>query len=126
MTRNALGWFEIPVTDFDRARKFYSAIFDFEMPVYEFGPDGKMGVLLHEQGKGVGGAIFSSPKHRVAPNESGTIVYLDTTPDMDTVLRRITEAGGRITMPKMSVPGTGAYAVFIDSEGNQVGLFEQA
>lgn len=32
MTVNALNWFDIPVTDFERAKAFYNAIFDFEMP----------------------------------------------------------------------------------------------
>jgi predicted enzyme related to lactoylglutathione lyase len=35
--QNALNWFEIPVTDFDRARSFYSNIFDFEMPSMPMG-----------------------------------------------------------------------------------------
>ena len=32
MVTNAISWFEIPVDDFERARTFYSAIFDYEMP----------------------------------------------------------------------------------------------
>ena len=32
MTVNAISWFEIPVIDFARAKKFYNAIFDFDMP----------------------------------------------------------------------------------------------
>ncbi len=29
---NALNWFEIPVSDFDRAKKFYETFFDYQMP----------------------------------------------------------------------------------------------
>ena len=29
---NAINWFEIPVTDFDRAKKFYETIFDYQIP----------------------------------------------------------------------------------------------
>lgn len=60
ITRNALNWFEVPVIDFDRAKKFYSAIFDFEMPEIQMGPN-RLGFFLHEQGQGVGGAIVQGP-----------------------------------------------------------------
>ena len=29
---NALNWFEIPVSDFERGKKFYETIFDYQMP----------------------------------------------------------------------------------------------
>jgi len=35
--KNSLNWFEIPVIDFKRARKFYSRIYDYEMPSMEMG-----------------------------------------------------------------------------------------
>lgn len=35
---NALNWFEIPVEDFNRAKKFYEAIFNFQMPESTMGP----------------------------------------------------------------------------------------
>lgn len=31
MSKHTINWFEIPVNDFERARKFYSHILDFEM-----------------------------------------------------------------------------------------------
>ena len=55
MTKNAISWFEIPVQDFERAKTFYSAIFDYEMP--EMPMEGfRMGILPHDRdGGGVGG-----------------------------------------------------------------------
>ena len=35
--KNAINWFEIPVKDFDRAKKFYEAILDAEMQPMEMG-----------------------------------------------------------------------------------------
>jgi len=35
---NALNWFEIPVADFDRAKKFYETIFNYQMPESMMGP----------------------------------------------------------------------------------------
>ena len=36
--RNTINWFELPVTDFDRARKFYEAIFEVKMDDQMMGP----------------------------------------------------------------------------------------
>jgi len=44
MLQNAINWFEIPVTDFERAKKFYGAIYDFDMPEFPMGPV-RMGIL---------------------------------------------------------------------------------
>ncbi|OGU25124.1 MAG: hypothetical protein A2X66_01015 [Ignavibacteria bacterium GWA2_54_16] len=38
MLQNAINWFEIPVADFERAKKFYSTIYDFDMPEFPMGP----------------------------------------------------------------------------------------
>jgi hypothetical protein len=120
MVTNALNWFEIPVTDFDRAKKFYSAIFDFEMPEMQMGPN-RMGFLLYEQGKGVGGAIFQGEGS--VPSDKGTLVYLNGGSDLNVILGRVEAAGGRVAQPKTEIGhGYGYSALFIDTEGNKVGL----
>ncbi len=118
MTLNAVNWFDIPTADFDRARAFYSALFDYVMPEVPMGPM-RMGMPLHEQGKGVGGAIISGDR---APSATGTMVYLNAGRDLDTVLGRVEAAGGSVLTPKtMIAPGMGYFGVFRDSEGNAVG-----
>lgn len=120
MTVNAVSWFDIPVTDFDRARLFYNTIFDFEMPDIPMGPV-RMGILLHEQGKGVGGAIVAGAGR--VPSATGTMVYLAAGRDLSTVLDRVSGAGGAVVQSKMLIaPGMGFFAVFTDTEGNSVGL----
>jgi predicted enzyme related to lactoylglutathione lyase len=120
MTVNAVSWFDIPVADFDRAKAFYSAIFDFAMPEFPMGPI-RMGMLLHEQGKGVGGAIVSGGDR--VPAATGTMVYLNAGRDLTTVLDRVTGAGGAVIQPKTLIaPGMGYFAILSDSEGNAVGL----
>jgi predicted enzyme related to lactoylglutathione lyase len=124
MTTNAVAWFEIPVTDFERAKRFYSAIFDFEMPEMQMGPN-RMGFLLHEQGKGIGGAIIAGENQK--PAETGTVVYLAGGKDLKTVLGRVEKAGGKVAVPKTDIGGgMGFWAHFIDSEGNKVGLHSMA
>lgn len=121
MQKNALSWFEIPAEDFERARRFYSTIFAYEMPVMPVG-DSTLGVLPYDAtAGGVGGAINKNPSARPSPH--GTLVYLNGGDDLAAVLDRVPGAGGRIVMPKtMVTPEIGFIALFEDSEGNIVGL----
>jgi len=47
--KSAINWFEIPATDFDRAVRFYSEIYAFDMPTRDMGHI-KMGFFQHEPG----------------------------------------------------------------------------
>jgi uncharacterized protein len=120
MTTHALNWFEIPVADFSRAKVFYSAIFDFEMPEMPMGPR-TMGFFLHDRAAGVGGAIVAG--EGCVPAATGTLVYLSAGKDLSTVLSRVEAAGGGILVPKTLIaPEMGFFAILRDSEGNTVGL----
>ncbi len=120
MLDNAITWFEIPVADFDRAKKFYSAIFDYQMPDIKLGPV-HMGFLLYEQQPHrVGGAICSGPGY--TPSQQGTLPYLNGGSDLNIVLDRVEKAGGKVVTPKTPVNEQGYFAKFIDTEGNLIAL----
>ena len=123
MTKNAISWFEIPVTDFGRAKKFYQSIFDFEMPEMQMGPV-LMGMLLHDRdGGGIGGAICKGEGYKPA-GENGPKVYLNGGKDLSTVLGRVDKAGGKVLVPKTGIgEDMGHFALFADTEGNVVGLY---
>jgi uncharacterized protein len=121
MVRNSINWFEIPVTDFERAKAFYSRIFDFEMPEWPMG-EFRMGILLSAQEEGaVGGAICQGPGN--VPSEHGCTVYLNGGADLAVVLGRVAAAGGTVLAPKTLItPEIGYCAYFRDTEGNRIGL----
>src|SRR5687767_8706693 len=99
MNTHAINWFEIPVSDFERAKKFYENIFDYQMPENTMGK-ARMGFLLYDfQGGGRGGAIVHYPE-LYTPSDNGTLVYLNCEPDLSVVLNRVENAGGSIIQPK--------------------------
>ena len=53
---NAINWFEIPVTDFERAKKFYETVLGAEMQVMEM-PGMKSAFFPADLQKGIGGSI---------------------------------------------------------------------
>jgi len=119
---HAVNWFEIPVVDFDRAKKFYETIFNYQMPENHMGP-ARMGFLLYDfQNGGRGGAIVHNPEF-YQPSANGTLVYLNCDPDLSRVLEKVSDAGGKIVMEKREVaPGLGYWALINDTEGNRVAL----
>ena len=118
--KNALKWFEIPVSNFDRARKFYNTVFNFELQ--ETRVRGNRLGLFPGNGE-AGGAIVEGPD--AVPSQRGCVVYFYCGADLAEVLERVTDAGGRIVQEKMPIApedDRGYQAVFTDSEGNRIGL----
>lgn len=110
-------WFEIPVDDFDRAKKFYETIFQTEIHAIDFGGF-QMGIFPHKQ---VGCAICKGEWYKTG--DSGPIVYMNANPDLQLVQNRIEAAGGKIIMAKKQIsPEHGFMALFYDTEGNRLAL----
>ncbi|MFY3386214.1 VOC family protein [Paracidovorax sp. MALMAid1276] len=116
---HALNWFEIPVTDFARAKAFYEAVLGISIAPLEMGGM-TMGMLSSEPGA-VGGAIVQGEGS--VPSQSGTMVYLNGGDDLAPMLARVVPAGGQVAVPKTDIGnGFGHFAHLIDTEGNKVGL----
>ncbi|MGJ7484224.1 VOC family protein [Variovorax sp. LT2P21] len=117
--QNALSWFEIPVSDLDRAQTFYQTVLGQELQRQDFG-GAPLAVFKYER-PGVGGALQASAKES-APAGRSIRIYLSCT-RLDAVLERIAPAGGAIVSPKEALPqGMGFIAHLRDTEGNAVGL----
>jgi len=121
---NVITWFEIPVTNTQRAKNFYERILDIEMTIRKDGEDESVffpydpNVVQATSGRVTG--VLSNSK-RNSPSANGTMVYINASPLIQTVLDKVEMAGGKIVAPKMKIPA-GFIAVIIDSEGNRIGL----
>jgi predicted enzyme related to lactoylglutathione lyase len=116
---NALNWFEIPVTDFARAKIFYEKVLGIVIDTMEMGPV-TMGMLSTDQ-NAVGGAIVQGDGG--SPSKTGTLVYLNSGDDLAPMLARAEAAGGSVVVPKTEIGNDfGFFAHFIDTEGTKVGL----
>jgi predicted enzyme related to lactoylglutathione lyase len=51
------------------------------------------------------------------------LIYLNGNPDVQNILDKVEAAGGKISMPKTEIsPEYGHMALFIDTEGNRIGI----
>ena len=119
--QNPVVWFEIYVTDLDRAQKFYETVLavrldplpspekSLEMRVFPMDPDG-------------GGATGVLAKMQGGPSPGGgTIVYFRCD-DCATEGGRVEEAGGKLVKSKFAVGEHGFIALAQDTEGNMIGF----
>ncbi|OQP50414.1 hypothetical protein A4H97_00800 [Niastella yeongjuensis] len=121
---HAISWFEIPATNLDRAQKFYEAIFGIQLVPMDM-PNIKMRMFpIDDPMTGIGGAVVDTGGEFHKPSATeGALIYLNGNPDVQKVLDKVEAAGGKIMMPKTEItPEYGFMAVFVDSEGNRIGL----
>jgi predicted enzyme related to lactoylglutathione lyase len=120
--KNAISWFEIGTTDLERATKFYETIFGVTLNPLDM-DNIKMRMFPIDDMMGVGGAlVYSGGFHKPSATD-GPLIYLNGNPDVQKVLDKVEAAGGKIMVPKTEIsPEYGYMAVFIDTEGNRIGL----
>ena len=117
--KHAINWFAVPTNDLSRAVKFYSSILGSEIEVTQMGPR-EMAFFPADDGA-ISGHLFKADGFKPSPD--GVMIYLNGGNDLQVVLDKVENAGGKIIMPKTQItPEIGYYAIFIDSEGNRVAL----
>ena len=117
--KHLINWVEIPVRDMDRAWSFYGRVLGVDLRRMEMG--GSTYALFPTEDRFNAGALVKGPNR--TPTSDGALIYLDGSPDLAEVLRKVARAGGTVVMEKMFLSKEAGYAgIFIDSEGNQVCL----
>jgi uncharacterized protein len=107
--------FEIPIDDPDRAVTFYGQAFGWGLD--RWGPM-EYWTTAAGEGEGIGGALT----RRSA--ESPAITFYISVDDIDAALDAVERAGGRRLTDRMPIPTVGWSALFEDTEGNRLGLFQ--
>ena len=114
---NAVNWFEIPVTDLGRAKKFYESVLKISLREQQMGPMEMAWFPAEQNAPGATGALVKGPGYE--PSLQGSVVYLSV-PSIEEALNICVEQGGKMLMPKTSIGEWGFIAQFQDSEGNKV------
>jgi hypothetical protein len=122
MEANMVGWFEIPVTNMDRAKKFYESVFNVKIEVQNFN-DLLMGWFPFAEGKmGASGSLVKQADFYQPSKTAGPLLYFSSK-DVQEQVDRIEKAGGKILQTKKLISkDVGYMALFIDSEGNRIAL----
>jgi predicted enzyme related to lactoylglutathione lyase len=116
-------YFQIPADDINRAREFYKKVFGWEMQKWNNSekPEQEYWMFQTQDEKGnpgLGGGLMKrqSPQH--------TVTNFITISSIEEYSSKIEQSGGKIIMPKTEIPNMGFFAVFLDSENNMLGIYQ--
>lgn len=119
MNSHTITWFEIAVTDLDRAQRFYETVLSTTLRREQM-YGAQMAVFPGDETT-VNGCLQLGPMNQ--PGSGGATVYLNAGEQLDAALARVASAGGQVTLSKTALPpGMGWFAHITDTEGNRVGL----
>lgn len=121
MSSNVASWFEIPVTDMQRAKNFYQTLLattfkDDTMADFQFA------IFEAEEGA-VSGMLVLGEQYQ--PSSTGAVVYFNGGEDLSVPLERGLQNGATLIVPKTAIHDgdCGYFALLLDSEGNRIGLY---
>jgi len=122
--KNAVNWFEIYTSDFERAKNFYMEVFKCELTDIPSNSERHLQMKYatfpgDQKNDGAGGALVKLDVAK--PGIGGTLVYFDSE-EIKEELSRVEAAGGKIIRPKQDISGYGFIALIEDTEGNMIGL----
>jgi uncharacterized protein len=118
--------FEIPADDLTRASEFYRGAFGWDISsvagmdyaMLETTPADASG--MPKEPGAINGGMLPRDEARTTP-----VITIDVD-DIDEALQRVEDLGGTTVLPKQEVMGMGYTAYFVDSEGNVLGLWQNA
>jgi hypothetical protein len=117
---NPVVYFEIPVNDMNRAIKFYTTVFNFDLNK-EIIDKNEMALFpFVDENSGISGALAKGEIYK--PTKDGVVIYFKTE-NIEQTLQLATSNGGQILYPKTD-NGIGLVAEFEDTEGNRIALYQ--
>jgi predicted enzyme related to lactoylglutathione lyase len=116
MTTNIGAYFEIPVTDLDRAINFYRSLLGIELERGSIHGYEMAFFPFENNGAGISGALCKGDVYK--PSIEGCFIYLFTS-DIDGILSKAVALGSEILFEKTDA-GDCFVAEVKDSEGNRI------
>jgi uncharacterized protein len=106
MKYNPVGWFEIPVENMERAKKFYEELFEVKLSPMELKDYEMFAFPMEMKASGAGGAIMKGQGYR--PGKGGTVVYF-TSPKIDQTIERAKKWAPKLYCPKKLLENTDGF-----------------
>ncbi len=109
--------FEINADEPVRAARFYRDLFGWEITKWEGPVEYWLIVTGPETEPGINGGLMK----RMPGTSTVNTIVVDS---VDNYLKKVKSAGGKIVVPKQTIPGIGYQAYVTDTEGNVFGLHQ--
>ncbi len=117
--QNPVRWFEIYVSDMNRAKNFYESVFNVKLSQMPFSEGEMWGFPSIPDQWGCSGSLVKI--HGLTPSGVSTIIYFGSE-DCSIEEKAIPKLGGKIHKPKMAIGQYGFISLAVDTEGNMIGI----
>ena len=116
--KNKLSHFAIHIDDIDRAKSFYEQVFEWGFVSY--GPKDFLQIRADQTENGE--LIGALQSRQYSPVKEPLVGFECTVSveNLDEIIKKVENNGGKVLMPKTTIPYVGMIAKFSDTEGNLV------
>ncbi|PWU81604.1 MAG: glyoxalase [Candidatus Nitrosopolaris wilkensis] len=117
-------YFQIPSDNIERSKVFYNQLFGWKIDKFPESntPEGMENWTVTTTDDKGNKALGDGMSKRQMPQQQITN-FIDVK-SVDEYSSKVEKLGGKAVVPKTAVPGTGYYAVCVDTENNSFGIFE--
>lgn len=116
MASPVVHW-EIAGRDAAKLQEFYGDLFDWEINAQEE-MDGYR--LVERSEGGIGGGLLQTTERMPTSH----VIFYVQVDDLQASLDNAVALGGQSVMPPTPIHGIGAFAIFADPDGNNIGMFQ--
>lgn len=118
---NRVVWFDIPVSNLERASTFYASILNIQVDIIE--SEGvTFAVLEHEHGNG--GCLV--PNESEISSTHGVMVYMNVNGRIKDAVSKVSSCGGKVIQAIHAIGPHGFRSIVCDSEGNRIVLHSES
>lgn len=125
MSKHKVVHFEIPASDFKKAKDFYAKVFNWKLTAWG---DEYMMAITTDTDKdqkpmelgGINGGFYKRKSKGQQPS------FVIETDSIDQTLKDAEKAGGKVTRKKDKIGDMGFMAEFSDPDGNEISLWQNA
>lgn len=110
---------ELQTKDLDKAKEFYSRLFDWKLEDIP-APGGGAGYTMINVGEGTGGGMFANPDSNIPPH---WLAYVGVD-DIVASTNKARELGGTVVQEVMEVGGYGWMSVIVDPTGAAIAMWK--
>jgi predicted enzyme related to lactoylglutathione lyase len=109
---------ELNTTDIEKAKSFYSQLFDWQLEDMSMGPAGNYTMI--KPGEGTGGGMLTHPQPG-APSNWLAYVGVD---DIEASTAKAKSLGAKVMVGVTEVPGAGWMSIIVDPTGATLALWK--
>jgi len=120
-THGAFSWYELTTSDTKAARSFYGNMLGWQFQDMDMGKSTY--TVINVGGQGIGGITGIPPNAQGMPPNWGGYVTVD---DVDEVVARVADLGGRVLLAPTDIPTVGRFATVMDPQGATLSLITYA